>query len=103
MAKTDATIGQSKKTEKTRLNVLRSRPLSAMLALDMGGVIRYRGREISGEQIEFIRGLVADNPTASRRALSVKLCEAWDWRQANGQLRDMVCRGSCCSFTVRVF
>lgn len=64
-----------------------------MLALDMGGVIRYRGREISGEQIEFIRGLVADNPTASRRALSVKLCEAWDWRQANGQLRDMVCRG----------
>jgi hypothetical protein len=20
-------------------------------------------------------------------------CEAWDWRQSNGALRDMVCRG----------
>jgi len=59
----------------------------------MEGIIRYRGRDISYEQIEFIRRLVADNPHASRRALSVKLCEAWDWRQANGQLRDMVCRG----------
>ena len=28
-----------------------------------------------------------------RRKLSAKLCEAWDWRQANGALRDMVCRG----------
>jgi len=59
----------------------------------MGGVIRYRGREITGEQLEFIRSLIADNPTDSRRALSQKLCEAWDWRQANGQLSDMVCRG----------
>ncbi|HWO28590.1 MAG TPA: hypothetical protein VNO32_07305, partial [Candidatus Acidoferrum sp.] len=24
---------------------------------------------------------------------STKLCEAWQWRQANGALRDMVCRG----------
>ena len=59
----------------------------------MGGIIRYRGREITGEQLEFIRRLVADNPADSRRALSKKLCEAWDWRQANGQLSDMVCRG----------
>ncbi len=29
----------------------------------------------------------------SRRKLSAKLCEAWDWKQANGALRDMVCRG----------
>jgi hypothetical protein len=25
--------------------------------------------------------------------LSAKLCEAWQWKQANGALRDMVCRG----------
>jgi Domain of unknown function (DUF4338) len=25
--------------------------------------------------------------------LSTRLCEAWQWRQANGALRDMVCRG----------
>ncbi len=29
----------------------------------------------------------------SRRGLSEKLCLAWDWRQPNGALRDMVCRG----------
>jgi hypothetical protein len=37
--------------------------------------------------------LIADNPTSSRRALSKKLCEVWEWRQANGQLCDMICRG----------
>jgi hypothetical protein len=37
--------------------------------------------------------LIAAHPGASRRALSTKLCEAWQWRQANGALRDMVCRG----------
>jgi hypothetical protein len=54
---------------------------------------RYRGRTITAEDIGFIRNLLAENPTASRRALSAKLCEAWQWKQANGALRDMVCRG----------
>jgi len=59
----------------------------------MGGVMHYRGREITGEQLDCMRGLIADNPTASRRALSKMVCEAWDWRQANGRVCDMVCRG----------
>ena len=54
---------------------------------------RYRGREISAEEIVFIRRLIAEHPRASRRALSSKLCEAWQWKQANGAPRDMVCRG----------
>jgi len=54
---------------------------------------RYRGREISAEEIVFIRRLIAEHPRASRRALSTKLCEAWQWKQANGAPRDMVCRG----------
>ena len=29
----------------------------------------------------------------SRRKLSAQLCEAWQWKQANGTLCDMVCRG----------
>ena len=29
---------------------------------------------------------------ASRRGLSKKLCEAWNWVQASGAVRDMVCR-----------
>src|SRR5690349_23102392 len=55
--------------------------------------LRYRGRVVSADDVEFIRRLIQDNPGASRRALSKKLCEAWHWRQANGALRDMVCRG----------
>src|SRR5271163_2489636 len=59
----------------------------------MSSECRYRGRVITAEDIFFIRGLVAEHPTASRRRLSEKLCEAWQWKQANGALRDMVCRG----------
>jgi hypothetical protein len=36
---------------------------------------------------------MAHNPGLSRRQLSVKVCQAWNWVQPNGQLRDMVCRG----------
>ena len=55
--------------------------------------LRYRGRELTDDDIAQIRTLITEHPEASRRALSVLLCEAWDWRQPNGHLRDMVCRG----------
>jgi hypothetical protein len=55
--------------------------------------MRYRGREISAADIFYIRQLIATHPGASRRTLSKKLCESWGWRQSNGTLRDMVCRG----------
>jgi len=54
---------------------------------------RYRGREISAQEIAFIQRFIAEHPQASRRALSRELCKAWQWKQANGALRDMVCRG----------
>jgi len=54
---------------------------------------RYRGREIRAEDIVFIRQHIAEHPGVSRRRLSQKLCEAWQWKQANGALCDMVCRG----------
>jgi hypothetical protein len=54
---------------------------------------RYRGRKISQEDILYIRARIERHPQESRRTLSTKLCEAWQWRQANGALRDMVCRG----------
>src|SRR5213592_4650224 len=54
---------------------------------------KYRGRIFHLAEIESIRRLIAANPEASRWALSRKLCEIWDWKQANGALRDMVCRG----------
>jgi hypothetical protein len=55
--------------------------------------LRYRGRNVSDKDILYIRELIAAHPQASRRTLSRKLCEAWQWRQANGTVRDMVCRG----------
>lgn len=55
--------------------------------------LKYRGRLVTDEDVAFIGELIARNPQASRRALSKKLCEAWQWRQLNGTLRDMVCRG----------
>jgi uncharacterized protein DUF4338 len=60
-----------------------------------GGVteLKYRGRVVTAEDILSIRELIAAHPRASRRRLSQKLCEAWQWKQANGALRDMVCRG----------
>ena len=54
--------------------------------------LNYRGRAISREDILYIREMIAAHPGESRRTLSKKLCEAWQWRQANGALRDMVCR-----------
>jgi hypothetical protein len=59
----------------------------------MDVVFAYRGREITGSDLGEIRNLIAAHPQASRRELSKKLCEAWQWRQPNGALRDMVCRG----------
>lgn len=55
--------------------------------------LKYRGRLVTAEEILYIRELIAAHPLASRRRLSQKLCEAWQWKQANGALRDMVCRG----------
>jgi hypothetical protein len=55
--------------------------------------LKYRGRVVTSEEILYIRELIAAHPRASRRRLSQKLCEAWQWRQANGALRDMICRG----------
>jgi Domain of unknown function (DUF4338) len=53
----------------------------------------YRHRVVSESDVAFIRQLIVDHPGASRRELSQKLCRAWNWVQANGALRDMVCRG----------
>jgi hypothetical protein len=54
---------------------------------------KYRGRVVTSEDIVFIRAFIAGHPGMSRRRLSAELCEAWQWKQANGALRDMVCRG----------
>lgn len=56
-------------------------------------VLRYRGRSVIRPEVEQIRALISDEPKSSRRALSLRLCDLWNWRQENGAPRDMVCRG----------
>lgn len=59
----------------------------------MKPIITYRGRSASSDDVKYIREMIAANPQDSRRALSLRLCSAWNWYQANGHPRDMVCRG----------
>jgi Domain of unknown function (DUF4338) len=59
----------------------------------MQNTLNYRHRAITETDIDFIRRLIAQHPGASRWGLSKKVCEAWNWVQANGAMRDMVCRG----------
>lgn len=55
--------------------------------------IRYRGRPIDREEVQFVRDLIASHPQASRWRLSHLLCEAWGWRYAHGALQDAYARG----------
>jgi hypothetical protein len=55
-------------------------------------ILTARGRTVTAADLAGIRALQAAHPDASRRALSQRLCELWDWRQPNGALRDMVAR-----------
>jgi hypothetical protein len=59
----------------------------------MQTTLSYRHRVITEDELVFIRKLITEHPDSSRRDLSKKLCQAWNWVQANGALRDMVCRG----------
>ena len=54
---------------------------------------RYRGQTIDREQIAFLREFIRAHPRSSRWKLSRQLCEVLGWKQANGALRDVVCRG----------
>jgi Domain of unknown function (DUF4338) len=59
----------------------------------MDVVLRYRGRVVSQADLAFMRALIREHPDVSRRELSRKVCQAWNWVQSNGTPRDMVCRG----------
>jgi hypothetical protein len=59
----------------------------------MAELLQYRGRVVTEADAAFLRDLIDRNPTASRRVLSCLACQAWNWVQPNGALRDMVCRG----------
>ena len=59
----------------------------------MDALLTYRKRVITQDDLSFIKKVIDDYRSEGRSAISRRLCEAWDWRQANGQLKDGVCRG----------
>lgn len=59
----------------------------------MDTVLRYRGQALTAADVAAIGEFIAARPGSSRRALSRELCAARGWVQANGELRDAVCRG----------
>lgn len=58
----------------------------------MGSESVIQGRLIGSEELESIRLLLTENPHWSRWRLSRALCELWDWRAPNGQMKDMAAR-----------
>ena len=50
-----------------------------------------QGREITHDDIESVRRLVKATPSWKRTRLSKELCVLWNWRAANGQMKDMAC------------
>jgi hypothetical protein len=56
-------------------------------------LLTYRGRRVTGDDVAFVRDFIGRQPGGTRRRLSLDLCAAWGWVQANGTPCDMVCRG----------
>ena len=50
------------------------------------------GQNFTDEVIQKIRVTVESEPTISRRALSLRVCEWLDWRTPNGKPKEMSCR-----------
>jgi len=55
-------------------------------------IATYRGRNVNESDIALIKEIIAAHPEGSRRFISQEVCRAWQWRQTNGTLKDMVCR-----------
>ncbi len=51
-----------------------------------------QGRKVTPKDIEFIREMIKTHPSWGRTRLSKELALLWNWRAANGQLKDMACR-----------
>ena len=54
--------------------------------------ICLQGRTLSSDDLSLVRTLIAQHPDWHRTALSLHLCELWDWRNGAGRLKDMAAR-----------
>jgi len=65
--------------------------------------IRYRGKNYTLREINEIREIVLAYRDRSRRFISQEICRRWGWRQPNGVLKDMICRGLLLQLEARGF
>lgn len=54
--------------------------------------LRILKREISTTELTQIRELIESSGNRGRTYISKHLCQIWDWRLPNGQLKDIACR-----------
>jgi hypothetical protein len=54
--------------------------------------ICIQGRTLSSEDLAAVRGLIGQHPDWHRTALSLHLCQLWNWRNGAGRLKDMAAR-----------
>jgi hypothetical protein len=58
----------------------------------MNWPLKLQGRFLTKIEVKEIRSLLDGNPSWNRSRLSRELCELWNWRRPDGQLKDMACR-----------
>lgn len=55
-------------------------------------MIKYSGRIFTESEINWIRQLIADNPSMKRTPLSRLVCQHLNWYQHDGRLKEVRCR-----------
>jgi hypothetical protein len=58
----------------------------------MQEIMVMQGRELRGEDLDLIGNLMVEHPDWCRTRLSEELCRRWDWRNAQGRIKDMAAR-----------
>jgi hypothetical protein len=51
-----------------------------------------QGRRVTATELDWIRSALAAHPDWSRKRLARELCQWWQWRNAQGQLKDFAAR-----------
>lgn len=51
-----------------------------------------QGQRVTGADLDWLRSTVAAQPAWSRKRLARELCERWQWRAAQGRLKDFAAR-----------
>ena len=54
--------------------------------------MQYCGREFTEEELAWVRHFVETDSRPTRRKLSIRFCETFNWRKPDGEIKDMSCR-----------